>query len=161
MHSATKMLLERLRAIQRVLKRLTPEGGDAQAASSPAAQSLLRKISALVGGLPAMDNAKFEADYLSEFNDTLLTVYLACMTQVGARGACGCVRGRDWRPGSLACSDRAAAVSSAASGAHERADDPVSCSLPSHHLQGVHTANELVDKSSMAYDRSARRRGLL
>lgn len=47
----------------------------------PFHHGLARKISNLVASLPAMDSPDFTNDYLNDYNDTLLTIYLACMTK--------------------------------------------------------------------------------
>ncbi|GFR45118.1 hypothetical protein Agub_g6496 [Astrephomene gubernaculifera] len=109
LHSAIKMLLERLRLVHGALGRLTAagaEGGAAAAGAVPYPHSLLRQVSSLINSLPACDTEAFNREYLTEYNDTLLTLYLAAMTR------------------------------------------------------GTHTANEMVDKFCLAYDKGGRRRGI-
>ncbi|KAG2432184.1 hypothetical protein HXX76_009104 [Chlamydomonas incerta] len=112
LHSAIKMLLERLRVIHGAMGKVAgaagPDGGAAAAAGAGAAypHSLLRQVSSLVHSLPACNTDAFNREYLTEYNDTLLTLYLAAMTR------------------------------------------------------GTHTANEVVDKFCLAYDKAGRRRGL-
>ncbi|EFJ51244.1 hypothetical protein VOLCADRAFT_79768 [Volvox carteri f. nagariensis] len=88
MHSAIKMLLERLRLIHGALGKLAMdpaagvEGpGPGNLAAVPYPQSLLRQVSSLVNSLPACDTEAFSREYLTEYNDTLLTLYLAAMTR--------------------------------------------------------------------------------
>ncbi|KXZ48035.1 hypothetical protein GPECTOR_31g399 [Gonium pectorale] len=76
LHSAIKMLLERLRLIAGALGRV--EAGEAGAAYP---HGLLRQVSSLINGLPACDTDAFNREYLTEYNDTLLTLYLAAMTR--------------------------------------------------------------------------------
>lgn len=47
----------------------------------PFHHGLVRKISSLVHSLPAMDSPDFNKDYLTDYNDTLLAIYLASMTK--------------------------------------------------------------------------------
>lgn len=76
-HSAIKMLAERLRVIHGAMGRLGTEG--AEGAAYP--HSLVRKLSSLINGLPACDTDGFNREYLVEYSDTLLTLYLAAMTR--------------------------------------------------------------------------------
>ncbi|GIL60036.1 hypothetical protein Vafri_14657 [Volvox africanus] len=86
MHSAIKMLLERLRLVHEALGRVVAAGPTADAAAAAAASvpyphSLLRQVSSLIHSLPACDTEAFNREYLTEYNDTLLTLYLAAMTR--------------------------------------------------------------------------------
>lgn len=100
MHSAIKMLNERIRAINELVSKV-------QSGEVAYPHALLRQISSLVHSLPAMNTAAFNKDYLTEYNNTLLTIYLSTITK------------------------------------------------------GVYTMNEIVDKFMIAYDKSARRRGMM
>ena len=72
-HSAIKMLNSRVRVIQQYL-------GAMQKGDMPLDNSLLRQVSSLVRRLPAMESEKFQDDFLTEYNDTLLMTYLAMFT---------------------------------------------------------------------------------
>ncbi|XP_051203358.1 COP9 signalosome complex subunit 6 [Lolium perenne] len=72
-HSAIKMLNSRVRVIQQYL-------GSMQKGDIPLDNSLLRQVSSLVRRLPAMESEKFQDDFLTEYNDTLLMTYLAMFT---------------------------------------------------------------------------------
>ncbi|KAM3209816.1 hypothetical protein ACQJBY_064082 [Aegilops geniculata] len=72
-HSAIKMLNSRVRVIQQYL-------GAMQKGDIPLDNSLLRQVSSLVRRLPAMESEKFQDDFLTEYNDTLLMTYLAMFT---------------------------------------------------------------------------------
>mmetsp|Transcript_16050 Transcript_16050/g.34706 ORF Transcript_16050/g.34706 Transcript_16050/m.34706 type:complete len:305 (-) Transcript_16050:43-957(-) len=74
MHSAIKMLNSRVRLIQQLLQKM-------QSGEVPFNHALVRKMSSLVHSLPAMDSPQFSKDYLTEFNDTMLTIYLSSMTK--------------------------------------------------------------------------------
>ncbi|GLC51813.1 hypothetical protein PLESTB_000551200 [Pleodorina starrii] len=94
MHSAIKMLLERLRLIHGSIGRVAEGHGPAAAAAAagraaaaaggdavPYPHSLLRQVSSLINSLPACDTEAFNREYLTEYNDTMLTLYLAAMTR--------------------------------------------------------------------------------
>ncbi|KAG2488340.1 hypothetical protein HYH03_013030 [Edaphochlamys debaryana] len=106
MHSAIKMLCERLRVIHGALGKVSAGQAGSGDGSVAYPHALLRQVSSLINGLPACDTEAFTREYLTEYNDTLLTLYLAAMTR------------------------------------------------------GTHTANEVVDKYVMAYDKQGRRRGI-
>ncbi|GAX82869.1 hypothetical protein CEUSTIGMA_g10295.t1 [Chlamydomonas eustigma] len=97
MHTAIKMLSARVKMIQQLVVKM-------KSGELPCHHELLRKISSLVHSLPAMETPDFNLDYLKDYNDTLLAVYLSSLTK------------------------------------------------------GVNSANEIVDKFSLAYDKSGRRR---
>ncbi|PNW76503.1 hypothetical protein CHLRE_11g467645v5 [Chlamydomonas reinhardtii] len=71
------MLLERLRVIHGAMGKVAGVDGAAAEAAYP--HSLLRQVSNLVHGLPACNTDAFNREYLTEYNDTLLTLYLASM----------------------------------------------------------------------------------
>ncbi|KAG2439114.1 hypothetical protein HYH02_006636 [Chlamydomonas schloesseri] len=77
LHSAAKMLLERLRLIHGALGKVAAANGSGGAYP----HSLLRQVSSLVHSLPACNTDAFNREYLTEYNDTLLTLYLASMTR--------------------------------------------------------------------------------
>ncbi|PNW76505.1 hypothetical protein CHLRE_11g467647v5 [Chlamydomonas reinhardtii] len=79
LHSAIKMLLERLRVIHGAMGKVA--GADGAAAEAAYPHSLLRQVSSLVHSLPACNTDAFNREYLTEYNDTLLTLYLASMTR--------------------------------------------------------------------------------
>lgn len=73
-HSAVKMLNCRIRVLHNLL--ISIHKGEI-----PYEHSLLRQVSSLLRRLPAIDSAKFQDDFLMEYNDTLLMTYLAMMTK--------------------------------------------------------------------------------
>lgn len=73
MHTAIKMLNSRVRALHQVLAKV-------QSGEVPFNHSLLRQVSSLVSSLPALDTQPFHKDFMTEYNDTLLTIYLSSMT---------------------------------------------------------------------------------
>ncbi|GIL82484.1 hypothetical protein Vretimale_11872 [Volvox reticuliferus] len=83
MHSAINMLLERLRLVHGALGRVVAAKptNDTAVAAVPYPHSLLRQVSSLIHSLPACDTEAFNREYLTEYNDTLLTLYLSAMTR--------------------------------------------------------------------------------
>ncbi|KAI5075487.1 hypothetical protein GOP47_0009563 [Adiantum capillus-veneris] len=73
-HSAVKMLNCRIRVLHNLLVSI-------HKGETPYEHSLLRQISSLLRRLPAIESAKFQDDFLTEYNDTLLMTYLAMMTK--------------------------------------------------------------------------------
>ena len=73
-HSAIKMLHERVAAIQRLVRAM--DGGQ-----QPFDHALVRKISSLVHSLPAMDSPEFKEEYAREVNDALMATQLALVTK--------------------------------------------------------------------------------
>eukprot|EP00899_Mesostigma_viride_P024843 jgi/Mesvir1/5543/Mv25096-RA.2 len=71
MHTATKMLHARLKVLHGYLNQ-----GQAKFD-----HSIMRQVASLVCHLPSIDSAKFQEDYMVEYNDTLLATYLASMTR--------------------------------------------------------------------------------
>jgi len=74
MHSAVKMLHNRVSALRSLLARM--ESGEI-----PVDHGICRKVNALIRRLPAMDSDSFKQDFLREYNDGLLVVYLANITK--------------------------------------------------------------------------------
>ncbi|KAL1820888.1 hypothetical protein ACET3Z_015757 [Daucus carota] len=72
-HSAIKMLNSRIRVLHQYL--LAMEKGD-----MPCENSLLRQVSSLLRRLPTVESAKFQDDFLMDYNDTLFVSYLAMLT---------------------------------------------------------------------------------
>ncbi|KAL9274129.1 COP9 signalosome complex subunit 6a-like protein [Drosera capensis] len=72
-HSAIKMLNSRVRVLFQYLLAMQND-------EIPCENSLLRQVSSLLRRLPAMESAKFQDDFLMEYNDTLLVTYLAMLT---------------------------------------------------------------------------------
>ncbi|KAL5731542.1 COP9 signalosome complex subunit 6a [Ranunculus cassubicifolius] len=72
-HSAIKMLNSRVRVLHHYL--LAMQKGDL-----PYDNSLVRQVTSLLRRLPAIESAKFQDDFLMEYNDTLLVTYLAMIT---------------------------------------------------------------------------------
>ncbi|MEW5297911.1 MAG: hypothetical protein WDW36_001089 [Sanguina aurantia] len=72
-HSAMKMLVERLRLIQGVVAQV-------EAGEIPFPHSLLRSVSSLVNSLPAMETQDFKKNYDTEVADSMLPVYLSSLT---------------------------------------------------------------------------------
>uniref|UniRef100_A0A165Y8J4 COP9 signalosome complex subunit 6 n=1 Tax=Daucus carota subsp. sativus TaxID=79200 RepID=A0A165Y8J4_DAUCS len=73
MYSAIKMLNSRIRVLHHYL--LAMEKGD-----MPCENSLLRQVSSLLRRLPTVESAKFQDDFLMDYNDTLFVSYLAMLT---------------------------------------------------------------------------------
>lgn len=73
-HSAIKMLHERVAAIQRLVQAMDQ-------GALPFDHALLRKISSLVHSLPAMEDPDFKEEYAREVNDALMTMQLALVTK--------------------------------------------------------------------------------
>jgi len=74
MHSAIKMLHSKIKNLTAYLHAV--EKGEV-----PADQGLLRQVATLCNLLPAIDTAAFKADFVGEYNDTLLVTYLASITK--------------------------------------------------------------------------------
>jgi len=74
-------LKKAVQALQERLRLLVKFLGDVQAGKVPEDQKILRQIKALVSRLPTMDSPLFKDDLFSEYNDALLTTYLATITQ--------------------------------------------------------------------------------
>ncbi|XP_020083308.1 COP9 signalosome complex subunit 6a [Ananas comosus] len=72
-HSAIKMLNSRIKIVHQHLLAM-------QRGEIPCDNSLLRQVSSLLRRLPAMESEKFQDEFLTEFNDTLLMTYLAMLT---------------------------------------------------------------------------------
>jgi COP9 signalosome complex subunit 6 len=73
-HSAIKMLHERVAAIQMVVQEMDQ-------GKQPFDHALVRKISCLVHSLPAMDRPEFKEEYAREVNDALMNIQLALVTK--------------------------------------------------------------------------------
>ncbi|KAJ9173908.1 hypothetical protein P3X46_016997 [Hevea brasiliensis] len=73
MHSAIKMLNNRVRVLHHYLVAM-------QKGEFACENSLLRQVSSLLRRLPAIESEKFQDDFLMEYNDTLLITYLAMFT---------------------------------------------------------------------------------
>jgi len=74
MHNAIKMLNMRIKLIVTFL-------GAQKSQELPVDFTLLRRINALTHLLPAIDGDNFRQDFLNEYNDTLLSTYLASITK--------------------------------------------------------------------------------
>jgi COP9 signalosome complex subunit 6 len=74
MHSAIKMLSSRIDAITQYLERVC-------SGTAKPDHALLRQIASLTRQLPAVDTPNFHQNFLTEYNDAVLMVYLACMTK--------------------------------------------------------------------------------
>ncbi|KAK8506485.1 hypothetical protein V6N13_016322 [Hibiscus sabdariffa] len=72
-HSAIKMLNSRIRVLHQYLVGM-------QKGDLPCENALLRQVSSLLRRLPATESEKFQDDFLTEYNDTLLVTYLATFT---------------------------------------------------------------------------------
>jgi len=73
-HNAVKMLNLRVKMLVKYLEEV-------KKGTVPVNQALLRHIFCLVNLLPAIDTPTFREEFLSEYNDVLLTAYLASMTK--------------------------------------------------------------------------------
>lgn len=73
-HSAIKMLNQRVRALLSLAVKM-------QRGEMPVDHALLRQLSALALKLPTATGPAFQKDFMSEYNDTLLLIYLASVTQ--------------------------------------------------------------------------------
>eukprot|EP00898_Chlorokybus_atmophyticus_P006793 jgi/Chlat1/7114/Chrsp57S06799 len=74
MVSAIKMLNSRVKELHTLLVAI-------RAGNLPYQHSLLRQVASLVQRLPTIDTQRFHDDFATEYNDTLLTSYLASMTK--------------------------------------------------------------------------------
>uniref|UniRef100_A0A7R9VSN0 COP9 signalosome complex subunit 6 n=1 Tax=Chlamydomonas euryale TaxID=1486919 RepID=A0A7R9VSN0_9CHLO len=74
LHSAIKMLHTRVACIQQLVRAMRD-------GRTPFDAARVRKISSLMHSLPAMASPMFNGGYLTDYNDTLLTVFLASMTK--------------------------------------------------------------------------------
>lgn len=74
MHAAVKMLINRIAALHQLVSQM-------QAGSIPYDHQLVREATALISRLPVLDSPQFHDDYLSEYNDTMLTVYMSTVTK--------------------------------------------------------------------------------
>jgi len=74
MQNAIQMLSFRVKNIQRFLDA-TIKG------EIPKDHAILRQISALANMLPAIDSGEFQKEFVSEYNEVLLTTYLATVTK--------------------------------------------------------------------------------
>uniref|UniRef100_A0A7S0N1E2 COP9 signalosome complex subunit 6 n=1 Tax=Pyramimonas obovata TaxID=1411642 RepID=A0A7S0N1E2_9CHLO len=74
MYSAIKMLHDRINSITAYLQEV-------EAGTKPMDHQLARQISSLVRQLPTVDTKQFKQEFLMEYNDALLMVYLASMTK--------------------------------------------------------------------------------
>jgi len=54
---------------------------DVASSSEPANQDILRQIKGLTKRLPTMESSEFKEEFLNEYNDAVLTTYLATITQ--------------------------------------------------------------------------------
>lgn len=72
--NAIKMLFDRISIIVKYLDAV-------QNGSAPKDNETLRQISALVTSLPATDSKEFRGEFMTEYNDVLLTTYLATLTK--------------------------------------------------------------------------------
>lgn len=68
---------------------LLPLPLQASSGTIPYPHDLLRQVASLVASLPALDGPAFQKDFLTEYNDTLLTIYLTTITKgiLQVRGA--------------------------------------------------------------------------
>lgn len=74
MHRAVKMLHARVGALRQLLVRM-------DAGEIPMDHALARRVAALARRLPALDTAGFRTDFLKEYNDGMLAIYLATITR--------------------------------------------------------------------------------
>jgi len=74
MRNAIKMLNMRIKLIVRFLEAQKSQ-------ELPVDYSLLRRVNSLCHLLPVIDGDNFKQDFLNEYNDTLLTTYLAAITK--------------------------------------------------------------------------------
>lgn len=74
MHSAIKMLHSRIRVLHGLL-------GGIQRGEYAYDHSTLRQVASLVRRLPTIESPKFQEDFLTEYNDTLLMTYMASITK--------------------------------------------------------------------------------
>lgn len=74
MHSAIKMLATRIQLLHKHLR-------DMENGSVPYDHSVTRQVASLIRRLPAAEAKRFNTQYLTEFNDTLLMAYLANITK--------------------------------------------------------------------------------
>ncbi|GAB4821425.1 hypothetical protein N2152v2_008471 [Parachlorella kessleri] len=74
MHSAIKMLVSRIALLHQMLVKM-------QSGELPFDHGLVRQVAGLVQRLPAVDSLQFSQDYLTEYNEALLTIMLSSVTQ--------------------------------------------------------------------------------
>uniref|UniRef100_A0A7S1X038 COP9 signalosome complex subunit 6 n=1 Tax=Tetraselmis chuii TaxID=63592 RepID=A0A7S1X038_9CHLO len=74
LHSAMKMLNSRIRQLLELLQRM--RSGD-----TPYDHSLVRQITALVRMLPSIQTDAFKQEFLTEYTDSQLVIYLASLTK--------------------------------------------------------------------------------
>jgi COP9 signalosome complex subunit 6 len=74
MHAAVKMLISRIQALHQLVSQM-------QSGALPYDHQLARQAAALVRRLPVLDTPQFHEDYLTEYNDTMLTVYMSSVTK--------------------------------------------------------------------------------
>jgi len=74
-------LKKAIQALQERLRLLVKFLVDVQAGKIPEDQKILRQLKALCNRLPTMDSEIFKEDFFSEYNDALVTTYLATITQ--------------------------------------------------------------------------------
>ncbi|KAK4052114.1 hypothetical protein OIV83_002408 [Microbotryomycetes sp. JL201] len=72
--NAIQMLADRVQVIVQYLQAI-------QAGTAPRDEETLRMISALCTSLPATDAVEFQQEFMTEYNDVLLTTYLATLTK--------------------------------------------------------------------------------
>mmetsp|Transcript_40628 Transcript_40628/g.104022 ORF Transcript_40628/g.104022 Transcript_40628/m.104022 type:complete len:307 (-) Transcript_40628:189-1109(-) len=74
LHSAMKMLNSRVGALLRVLQ-------DMKSGAMPYDHALVRQITALVRMLPSIQTQAFKEEFLTEYTDSQLVIYLASLTK--------------------------------------------------------------------------------
>lgn len=72
--SAIRMLSDRISLCLSYVKAV-------RQGQAPRDPETLRSIKAILAGMPAMDSAEFKEEFLREYNDVLLTGYLASLTK--------------------------------------------------------------------------------
>lgn len=74
LHSAIKVLSDQIAALQGILNAM-------QQGHLPYDHQLVRQASSLIRRLPAVKAPDFSTDYMTEYNDAMLTVYLSSITK--------------------------------------------------------------------------------
>uniref|UniRef100_A0A061R7N5 COP9 signalosome complex subunit 6 n=1 Tax=Tetraselmis sp. GSL018 TaxID=582737 RepID=A0A061R7N5_9CHLO len=74
LHAALKMLVSRLRLLLSVLRKM--KGGEAVYD-----HAIVRQVVSLSRSLPAIEGKEFQEQFLTDYNDSLLVIYLASITK--------------------------------------------------------------------------------
>ncbi|CAG8598070.1 15541_t:CDS:2 [Dentiscutata erythropus] len=68
-------------AVDHVAHTTLGEGGEGSSQETPVDHDILRQIAGLCNRMPTIDSTDFKQEFLTEYNDVLLTTYLATITK--------------------------------------------------------------------------------